>query len=627
MAIYTVFAFGSGESRVMKNKNIISQFSEACSSDHHVIDGPGFLGREVKVNVEHAVQELIDWLAKQTDEVININLSGYSRGAVTCIRIANRLKKYQMELEHREPSSDVFETALLKRLKTLNIHLFVIEPVAGMNDKRNKNVRVIPDNVKSYVSILQTDEMRRDFKAQDLSRIIIESPQITEVTMLPMYGNHSDTTKIKHDNMQSGAMLVWYALHAFLTKHGTSFHDAKIPDLITADSTARTLVEQKPSSRDLLKLFTLNHEERANYLASGKAMQLNDGLPLARKMRSLNKHLDFYVKNAAFFTNKLERELFKITYPKVFNYLFEQNQVDLRFIDQSGLEKKWVLPELAVLKRENQNLFVRLQQFHLIKSGEHLDLGEPTGLYCLEPCTALQQMFPQLVPAVVVENAAILNKLAQLEAELTRLTFRYEREKSMISIFSERAQAHLTKRLRNEVRAVVENTVGDSQMKYMKILDRVELDYKKLLQAGSNSHLSLMLEDLLIKHDRRYQKNKGSERDIVLAKLVHSCLSLIKEVVQSLGYLGSLAGIFPALGMMLQDFGRRCIDALECLNSNNPLRYIGVVLASCLAGIGFIIRHSFGITALSHFISSCIRVFRDEVVTAIGPLTLENLVP
>ena len=55
---------------------------------------------------------------------------------------------------------------------------------------------------------MQMDEMRRDFKPQDMSRAIIASRQ-TNVSMLPMYGNHSDCTKIKSDAMSSGAIIAW----------------------------------------------------------------------------------------------------------------------------------------------------------------------------------------------------------------------------------------------------------------------------------------------------------------------------------------------------------------------------------------------------------------------------------
>jgi hypothetical protein len=625
MAIYTVFAFGTGESNVMERKNIISQFSRACLSDHCVIDGPGVLGREVRTNVAIVVENILEWLKKLTDDNLTLNLSGYSRGSVTCISVANRLKEFQTDLKNREDSLTTAEAAILKKLKNLKINLFVIDPVAGLNDKRHKCFRVIPDNVKSYVSVLQTDEMRRDFKVQDLSRIIIESSASTEVVMLPMYGNHSDTIKIKHDEMHSGPMLVWYVLYSFLIKHGTTFIDEKIPDLTVSDHSLRTLPAEVPTAKDLLQLFTLHHRQRAKYLASGKLILFHDGLPIPRKMRSLNKYLDFYVKNADFFVNQLERELFKISYPKVFNYLFERNQVDFRFIDQSGLEKSQVIPELLALKNENNDLFIRLQQFNFIKQGEPLDLGEPTGIYCLEPCTALQQIFSNLVPNTVSEGAVFLSKLAHLEQDIYRLCFRYEREKNAYRIFSDRSQAHRTKKLRNDIRALIEDTAGNSQIKYMKILDRIELDYKGLLQSRSKSDLSSMLQVLLIQHGRQYQKHVDSVFRLVIADFIHACLSLLKGFIQLLDFVGSVMYLLPTLGMFMQDFGRRCNDALECIEDHNAAKYVALALVLCISSLGFIIRHSFGITPLIHFIDAGIRELRDAVVTSIAPVAIVAL--
>jgi hypothetical protein len=60
-----------------------------------------------------------------------------------------------------------------------------------MGAKQVDESRVIPGNVKNYVSILQLDEMRRDFKPQDITRTIIANPKQTNVVALPFHGNHT----------------------------------------------------------------------------------------------------------------------------------------------------------------------------------------------------------------------------------------------------------------------------------------------------------------------------------------------------------------------------------------------------------------------------------------------------
>ena len=172
-----------------------------------------------------------------------------------------------------------------------------MDPVAGLTDKSNKDARIIPDNVKNVTAILQKDERRRDFKPQDLTRFIVASPK-TRVTLLPMFGNHSDNTKIKAEGMESGTLLSWHALYHFLTQRGTRFKYNKIPDVVYSENytTSRGKLEVKipknvnmpdpfepiAYSTQLLKLFRDHHDNRKAYHDSGLQAKLLDGLPMPR---------------------------------------------------------------------------------------------------------------------------------------------------------------------------------------------------------------------------------------------------------------------------------------------------------------------------------------------------------
>ena len=623
MATFTVFAFGTGERRNMKKKNIISQFSEACTGNHTVIEGPDFLGRKVSKDAKQKSNDIITWLMNQNNDENTINLTGFSRGSVTCMRIANRLKWYETSLNRKDKLSPA-ETKLLRRLKATNINIFAIDPVAGLSDKSHAHARVIPDNVKSFVAILQMDEMRRDFKPQDMSRIKIASPLKTKLSLLPMYGNHSDSTKIKNQGMQSGPTLVWYALHKFLTQHGTTFKDDKTPKIVKPDMTFSELPED-PTSKDLLKLFTLHHQERNNYLNSGKAPKLADGIPLPRKIRTLNSKLEFYVKNSDFFTNQLERELFKITYPKVFNYLFEMNQLDSRFPEQSACDKENVIAELSLLKQENPALFARLNKFGIKESEESIILGQPSGVNCLEPCASLLQIYPERVPDSVKECAREMSLLENLEAEVNRVTFQYEREKSNLSPFTARAQAGYTKTIRDQVYQIIYESEDNRNTKYSKVLDNLEQHYMRFIRSKSGSELTDTLETLLKNHGRDYTIVRNSIPRQMLGKFIRLILNLLKEVISFIGNLGHIGGgILSFVGRALMDIGTRCNDLLGTLGYN-PLKYLASAIAYAFVGIGYALKHSFGLKPLTQVICNSIKEIRNEIVIAIGEVTVSKV--
>jgi hypothetical protein len=705
MATYTGFCFGTGETSTMKKKNIISQFSEACAGEKFVRKGPGVLGVEVVPNAQQSVDEVVGWLLQQTDDENTLNLTGFSRGAVTCIVIANQLNGLERKIDQERPLTSENDK-LLKRLKKLEINIFAIDPVAGMHDKGKMDRRVIPNNVKDCVAVFQVDEMRRDFKPQDSTRIIIASPKTTRVSMLLMYGNHTDTTKTKR-NMASGAAIIWHCFYQFLTQHGTIFNEGSMPRMVITDKRNLHLMSELPEeaehykkyknsyiliekdntralyyvksdgmgykeeditdfnafeakiraqrdkgktklslegtfysdlapfssdpdkqqSKELLKLFAQHHQEREAYAKSGKKVKLADGLPVARAYRRLNKHLDFYVKNPDFFVNQLERELFKISYPRGFNYFFEKNQKDLGF--PSNSEENNVIEELQQLKKEIPLLFSRLQEKHDIigLDGAQLTIGDPAGVYCIEPCSTVRQMFPHLLTNSAKNLDPDRVKLEALEHEVYRLTFQYDREKSPFLVFTARSQAAKTRALRNAVRDIIENKPGSVQQKYEQILDEVEYYYKHLVQVTSTSQLRSMLGKVLAQHHRFYSVTNTSVPRIVIAELIYATLSLLKETVAfvfNLGHIGG--GILSALGLALQNFGRRCNDAIGKVGSN-PLKALASAIAYAFEGIGFAIKNSFGLKPLGHLITSAMSNIRDEAVKAIGPVEMDNCRP
>ena len=616
MSVYTIFAFGTGKNSTMKKRDIISQFSDACNSEKAVIEGPDTLGLKVARNVKTQVEEIFAWLATQDDSAHHLNFAGYSRGGVTCIKIANQLKNHELYLARHEAKLDPAQKKLLTQLRAIQIHIFALDPVAGMGDKGTLSSRRIPKNVKSYVAILHMDEMRRDFKPQDMSRVIVDSPA-TQITMLPLYGNHSDSLKIKNARMQSGAKLSWYLMHQFLSQHGTTFDDNTIPKIVSSKLEYSRLAEN-PTAKSLLRLFSNHHQERDHYFASGRSsLSLIDGIPVARRVRSLNKHLHLYVKNPDIFTNQLECELLKVAYPRVFNYLFERAQADLLFPDTSACDKTEVISELDDLRQENYPLFERLQMLGVaIDDQNRVTVGEPQGMYSLEPCKTLQQLYPHLIP-----TANSLNddhtRLAILEKEVYQLTLRYEREKSSSYTFTPRAQASKAQSIREQVWNIANESPEPVQVKYERILDLLQHHLIAMVRSDSTSGLLVLVSELLAVHQRRYiVKLTGVLRELT-ADLLHASLSLLKEVISfvtSLGYLG--CAIFSTVGLFLEDFGRRINNMVGELGLN-PIKYAIATVAYVIQGFGIWLKNMLGIKPLSNFLTSGIEQVRDSLTSLV----------
>ena len=631
MANYTLFAYGTGESHE-KTNNIVSQFTKACVSEHSHLNGPELLGREVQPNAEEGARRLLQWLQDQPDDENTINLTGFSRGSVTCIRIANLLQSKKQDLESREDlSSD--EQKLLTRLNKLDLNMFLMDPVAGLTDKSVKESRVIPEMVTNYVAVLQKDERRRDFKPQDMTRIIIANPQKTNVTMLPMYGNHSDNTKIKSKEMTSGTVLAWYALHQFLTKNGTEFAKGQIPQVTFSDSypdetgNLRPPVDlpPNPSAKELLQLFTEHHKNRPAYLKSGLTSKLTDGIPAPRTERTLNNHTEYYVKNSDFFVNQLERELFKIAYPKSFNYLFENNMKDPRFPTDSGCSKLEVIQELEELRRADPVLFRSLGARGVKGLTRDISVGDPRGYNYLEPCTSMQQIFPNLVPDSVKENAEQMNKLAALEKEVYRVTFQYEREKSEFNFADDRSQANRTQQIRKEIKDLINHGTESVEQKYDIALNKLEQHYKELVLSNSPSELPQMLSRVLADHGRLYLVKQSSIANDLLVNVIHSTLSLAKEAVRFVGNMGYIGGYtLYGVGSALEAIGKRTNELIGDIGYN-PFKLVGALCASILEGVGYLIKQSFGIKPLTQLLTNGIKELRDSLTQAINTTTIEKI--
>ncbi|HEX4683837.1 MAG TPA: hypothetical protein VH277_14055, partial [Gemmatimonadaceae bacterium] len=164
------------------------------------------VGYGVEDNARHAVVAI----ANLSELPTTINLIGWSRGAVTALVIANMLY---------DPST----TEGLFRQIELNI--FAIDPVAGSDAGVKggaESRRLIPPNVKTYLGLLNTNENRKTFAPQDLARVVVLDPGISNVVFLPFPGKHDSCAQSSNPNAQEVSDIAWSLAFRFLQHWGTS---------------------------------------------------------------------------------------------------------------------------------------------------------------------------------------------------------------------------------------------------------------------------------------------------------------------------------------------------------------------------------------------------------------------
>ena len=136
-----------------------------------------------------------------------------------------------------------------------------------------------------------------------------------------------------------------------------------------------------------------------------------------------------------------------------------------------------------------------------------------------------------------------------------------------------------------------------------------------------------MLGKILAEHGRTYRVQLSSIANAIMIDLIYYSLSLAKEVVCFVGNLGYVGGLaLFAIGSALEAIGKRCnelIDITKC----SPLELIGVTCASLLEGIGFMIKHSFGIRPLSELLVYGIERIRDMLTETLNTMIIEKIDP
>jgi len=230
-------------------------------------------------NVYKAVY-LVTHLQSQGQKPDVINMVGWSRGGVTCLKMANKL-------------CEVFG-------ETIPVNIFAIDPVPGGITKITDDMRIIPANVKNYLAVLALDDMRGTFMPTDRHvlkvRVNTRKPaRIPYVQFLPLPGTHADVTGAgKSAEAKNSGMLTLHLAWKFLSIHGTRFAD--IAKVRRWDLSAKEVVNIY--ARLFAKMPAISAKKGTLVSASG-------GL---RKERHVRAHRSEYVRDSELFINEHHRQ-------------------------------------------------------------------------------------------------------------------------------------------------------------------------------------------------------------------------------------------------------------------------------------------------------------------------------
>lgn len=217
-----------------------------------------------------------------------VNMIGWSRGAVTCIRMANWMHEF-------------FGGGM-------NVNIFAVDPVAG-NDLGVDvaDTFTLPPTVKNFVGLIVMDDKRGGFRPQDINRLKVQDTTATHLALLPMPGAHDTPVKLgKNADLAEVAEISRFLGYRFLAAMGTVFKEAE---------TAYSALQQAEK-------YARAKAKTAGYAKLGKK-----GFDKAAQggiiVRDVAAEMDRYVSHStAYFVNEHHVECFRLAFPRIYQLFF-----------------------------------------------------------------------------------------------------------------------------------------------------------------------------------------------------------------------------------------------------------------------------------------------------------------
>jgi hypothetical protein len=293
---FTIYNCGTGYNR--SANDIVARLNRDTSSPHTIHDGPGsggfrpggghnpggattvgglIGGTGVDANVESGVAAVKQALRAGP---ILVNMCGWSRGAVTCFKIANALAK--------DPTTS-----------GIKVNIFAIDPVPGgsaLNNHMWRNVAVSANIGMCRVILAQHD--RRNLFSPVYPPV--DGP-FTDVDIMP--GDHSTIVEYKEGRSEAHE-LVYDMSKRFLRARGTMFRDGSLL-----------------SAHEILRRYAMIAEHFDDYaqFAKGVSGKPKDRFKGERPIRDDKRNVvgKMLPVKPAFFLNEHHRETCRSLYPRI----------------------------------------------------------------------------------------------------------------------------------------------------------------------------------------------------------------------------------------------------------------------------------------------------------------------
>lgn len=245
-------------------------------------------------NVQRTVQIIQTLKFENLYDVTTVNMVGWSRGAVTSIRIANKL-------------FEVFGN-------TINCNIFGVDPVAGSNaGVEMQDTRRLPTSVSNYVAVLSMHERRNTFSPQDLSRMAVDDRASTNTCFLPMPGKHNEQVMGRSGVAASPESNITRNLaYAFLTHFGSRFDGLPAPAYISDQAMCQGYAKIRVAS------------QAGSYKDSSGTFARIIGKGLGRRDFATSANMGGYVSGGkgSYWVNEHHRACFKSGFPGLYRTIF-----------------------------------------------------------------------------------------------------------------------------------------------------------------------------------------------------------------------------------------------------------------------------------------------------------------
>ena len=395
-----------------------------------------FMGDGWDDNVAHALF-VLDHLKEQGRFPERINLAGWSRGSVTCLKLANAIEgRYaagrpfyvQKDLTKGYAADNlrVFYPALSKgelvSPDAIEINMFLIDPVPGRfgadgltfgSDRSDEifppdeqDYQVIPGMVRRCIITLANDEQREGFAPLDADDIRVLHPERSSVVWLPFPGIHSTQVRMEprdpddfhnvppvRDQLTAVPHLAWDLAWRFMTTCGTRFERNLIADE-KFGGRLRTPQEICELYSNVWNRKEMYHQARNRGLGQrimgGLMPRLYTGYPFAgrefwgKNPLQLPRHrkdlftaeFGVYVEHPGFFINEHHRWCFQRAYPSLYRHLFTLPTVEKPVPSSAAAELKTIRQGSPELWRQLERCGVQELESCVMKT-DAFRRGEP----------------------------------------------------------------------------------------------------------------------------------------------------------------------------------------------------------------------------------------------------------